>query len=185
MSGDEAQSFHTGPSMLHPWLAVVLAAGCGTLAGTQWWIATRQLPRAGFEISGEVAARALFASVFTVAAFGIVIALLERRRAAVLLSDTGITIRSWRGTERAVPWREVEAVDLIVPEGNDPELRFHWLTLRARDVEIVRLAGGPWPESVEVRRLRRAIVNRLDLLEDEPRRLRLALVLPAQRRRWS
>lgn len=183
MYADEGQSFSTGPTMVRPAPAMILLVACVALAASQWWIAAVRWTEGA--AGGEPFGRAFFAAIFTAAAFGILVALLEQRSAAVLLSDTGITIRSWRGRERTVEWDEVEAIDLIVPEGDEPELPFHWLTARTLDGGRIRLAGGPWPESVEVRRLRREIVTRLGLAESEPRRLRVALVLPAERRSWS
>ena len=125
------------------------------------------------------------AAICTAAAFGVVVALLERRNGRVLLDDSRITIRSWRGRERTVEWDEVEAIDLTVPEGDEPELPFHWLTARTPDGGRIRLAGGPWPESVELRRLRREIVTRLGSSGGSAREFRPGRLLSATRQCWS
>ncbi len=183
MSAGEGQSFSTGPAMVRPAPAMILLVACVALAASQGWIAAVRWTEGAAR--GEPFGRAFFAAICTAAAFGVAVALLERRNGRVLLDDSRITIRSWRGRERTVEWDEVEAIDLTVPEGDEPELPFHWLTARTPDGGRIRLAGGPWPESVELRRLRREIVTRLGSSGGSAREFRPGRLLSATRQCWS
>lgn len=184
MTKDQEQSFDTGPTMLNPIFAFALLVACGALAVSQWWVATQRWADQG-AMTGEPVARILFAAVFTAAAFGIGFALLERVNAAVILGDRAVTIRSWRGEKQAIPWEEVTSVALVTPAGDQPDLPFHWLSIDTSDGRTLRLAGGPWPETVEVRDLRRKLTARLPLRRRDATSTRWLLLLPAERVTWS
>lgn len=184
MSDDREQSFNTGPSMLNRKLAIVLLVACATLALSQWWVAANRWSAQG-TTTGEPLARMLFAAVFTAAAIGVAYALLERMNATVILSDDAVIVHSWRGKQQEVPWEEITSISLLAPAGDEPELPFHWLTARTVEGGKIRLAGGPWPESIEVRSLRRELTARLGFERQPPTARRWLLMLPAQRVTWS
>lgn len=184
MAEEKRRRFATGPAMKSPLPALAVLAGCIAVALSQAWVALERWREVGIE-GGEAAARLFFAAVFAAAAFGIVVALLERRNGRVLLDDTGITVKSWRGRTLTVLWEDAQSIEMVLPTGDDPELPFHWISLVDNSGSRRRLAGGPWSENLQMREARRLIVRRLGLSTGSAQDFRLAKLFPATRRRWS
>ncbi len=185
MPPDDTRSFETGPRMLNPVFGIVLTVPCLLLAATQIWFVAGHISGARSLAPHEPTARGVFAAVFILAAFGIIVAMLEQRNGRVNLDDDGLTVCCWTGCQTRVQWSAVASVGHLRTDADEAGLPFHWLFLTTRDGRSVRLAGGPWPEPEGVHLLRRELVDRLGLEERETEKTRWAFLFPAQRTEWS
>ncbi len=185
MPEPETQVFDTGPGMVSPALGVTLAVACIVLAATQAWIAVQHYRGAHQLPAQEPVARLLFGIVFLVAGCGIAVAVLEDRNARIELTPSTITIRNWHGSESEIPWRMVHAVVLLESSKDSSSLPFHWICASMTDGTRVRLSGGPWEESREVKIVRHEIVDRLGFEEHPPQQSRWTLIFPTERTEWS
>ena len=185
MLPDDQQSFPTGPRMINPAFGIVLTAACLMLAGAQIWAVAGHIAGNRSLAAQEPAARAIFAAVFLIAAFGIIVALLEYRNARVLLDDEALIACCWTGCKTPVALEDISSLSYIHTDDEKTDVAFHWLYLTTTGGRSVRLAGGPWPAPRTVPLLRHELIDRLDLRETETEEIRWALLFPATRTRWS
>ncbi|MGC9316573.1 MAG: PH domain-containing protein [Armatimonadota bacterium] len=183
MSEEEPRTFNTGPALQRPWLAVVLAAGCVAVAGSQVLIIIRGTFGERPIDDLEPIFRVFFASAFLLAAAGIAHALMESRNARVTVTDDGLQIRDWRGEQSSLPWESVAGLVLVEPRASS-DVSFGSLHALTDSDEPVRLSSGLWQDTARLRALRRAIVNRLGLRFDGTRDARWWIVLPAFENTW-